>query len=347
MEIKIFDSILHGELKPWTLDTTDTRRFTALIRKAGEVSPSTNAEIQNQLAGLLQDFPILHNWITAQEFPNNKLQSLVCTAQLPDSTSPVTRFYATIISAETIRLYNAFINYPADWNKEIDIPFQTGRLLNSLKVLTKQTNEELKERGFTSEPNSQSHYTHFALHYLKHSLIQLYFAIQKYFEKELPAVTSPEDFYSLDLEEDLSNMLPLDFPTSDRSDKQTKKTKKLSFQFTGNPEKLKTAINQLCRHCELVNESINTQEQLFTVLTSKDLRKDAVKITIGCETTQFRHILEALKTYFSNFKFSTIEHSGVFISKNGTPITAQNLYASKIDNPKTKEEIDSIINQMK
>jgi len=34
MGIKILDSILHGELKPWKLDTVNTRRYTDLVKAA-------------------------------------------------------------------------------------------------------------------------------------------------------------------------------------------------------------------------------------------------------------------------------------------------------------------------
>ena len=59
MEIKILDSILHGELKPWKLDTSNTRHFTELVRTAKAVEPITNAELLKQLTALLADYPPL------------------------------------------------------------------------------------------------------------------------------------------------------------------------------------------------------------------------------------------------------------------------------------------------
>jgi len=34
MEVKILDTIIHGFLKPWKLDTTDIRRFTELVKES-------------------------------------------------------------------------------------------------------------------------------------------------------------------------------------------------------------------------------------------------------------------------------------------------------------------------
>jgi hypothetical protein len=39
MEVKVLDSIMHGVLKPWKIDTTNTRRFTELVKAAKAASP--------------------------------------------------------------------------------------------------------------------------------------------------------------------------------------------------------------------------------------------------------------------------------------------------------------------
>jgi len=49
---------------------------------------------------------------------------------------------------------------------------------------------------------------------------------------------------------------------------------------------------------------------------------------------------------FTNLKLKAIEKTKAFYSKNGTLITAQNLSAGKVDNPKEKGTIDNILKQM-
>jgi uncharacterized protein DUF6617 len=349
MEVKILDSILHGALKPWKLDVSNTRHFTELVKTAKAVSPNTNAGLLKQLIALLADYPDLQKVLT-DETPNDNtpLQQLLFTTSLPKYIDPVTQFYYTLITAETLRFNNAFLQQAANWTELVDIRYQVVKTLTNIRVLAKQTVTELNEQGFASVPDEQSSFVHFALYYLKHSLIQLYFSAQESFKDSLPQVTTLEDFYTSDLEELPSNLLPLHYATPELKGtaKKSLKPQKLSFQFKGDAAKLKTVVTQLCLHCNLINDTTNKEEEVLKVFNSKDLKQDAVKINIGCETAQFRHILDKLKPWFDNLSFAIIEKAGIFHSKNGTLLTAQNLYSSKIDHPKTKEEIDKIINHL-
>ena len=70
------------------------------------------------------------------------------------------------------------------------------------------------------------------------------------------------------------------------------------------------------------------------------------KIYLQCETTQFSYIVDVLKPFFTGFNPTSIERSGKFITKTGTPLKANNLHKNKVHNPKEKEEIDNIIQQL-
>ena len=76
MELKILDSILHSELRPWLLDTTDTRKFSALVKAAKAASPGIlNAELQKQLPELLlSDFPCFAEILAKQRPPTASTQ---------------------------------------------------------------------------------------------------------------------------------------------------------------------------------------------------------------------------------------------------------------------------------
>ena len=121
---------------------------------------------------------------------------------------------------------------------------------------------------------------------------------------------------------------------------------KISFGFTGDKEKLKVAIGQLCQKIDLLNEEQTSADALLAVFTSKDLEANTTKVYLNCETTQFRYIIDKIALQFTNLKLKTIEKTKTFYSKNGTLITAQNLSAGKVDNPKEKGTIDSILKQM-
>ena len=353
MEIKILDSILHGELKPWKLDRPSTKRYIELVRTAKAVSPTTNAELQKQLTTLLADYPPLQKWLaTDTTSSNTALQQLLYSIDLPSCSTPVTHFYAAVITDETLRVYNSFMQQSVNWNTSIDIPFHTIRLLNSLKVLTQQTIAELQERGYSTIPDEQSSFIHFALYYLQHSLIQLYFSIQKVFENNLPLVTTLEDFYSLDLGLPKAQIIELKESTIAPGKEVTSiaqsDNKPFSFGFKGDETKLRNLISVLCNHKNLLDEAVTKPDDFIKLLTTKDIKDKAYKIQIGCETNLFQHIADKLKNTSPKFTYANIGKCNYFLTKNGIPIQASLLSNSKSNNPvpkQTKEEIDKFFKE--
>ena len=342
---------MHGALKPWKMDTTNTRRFTELVKAAKAASPKTIADLQSQMTALLADYSQLKKVLADSAITNDTIQPLSYKTVLPKYTDPITNFYFLVITAETLRVYNSILLKAASLTELVDIQYQINKVLNSIKVLAKQTAAELIERNFTTEPNEQSNHVHYALYYLKHSLIQLYFSIQEKFKASLSQTTTIEDFYLLDLEEPITNIvypILVAEPTSDSQEKNTGNTiqEKFSFGFTGDKDRLKAVIIQLCQKIELLNEDQTSPDTLLKIFTSRDLEAIADKVYLGCETTQFRYIVDKLAPHFTNLKLKAIEKTGAFFSKNGTKITAQNLSAGKVDNPKEKGTIDSILKQL-
>jgi hypothetical protein len=155
----------------------------------------------------------------------------------------------------------------------------------------------------------------------------------------------------LDLEEPVANIVYLELVGEATTNSQAQNSSnniqdKLSFGFTGDKERLKAVIVQLCQKIELLNEDQTSSDTLFKIFTSRDLEAITDKVYLGCETTQFRYIIDKLTPHFTNLKLKTIEKTDAFFSKNGTKITAQNLSAGKVDNPKEKGTIDNILKQM-
>jgi hypothetical protein len=351
MEVKVLDNIIHGVLKPWKLDTTNTRRFTELVKAAKAASPKTNAELLSQLKELLADFPTLQQVLSNEPANDQPLQQLLYKAALPKYKDPITTFYYFVVTAETHRLYNAVLQQTSNLTELVDIRYQVGKILTNTRVLAKQATTELQEQGFTTVPDEQSSFIHFALYYLKHSLIQLYFSVQDTFKDKLKQVTTLEDFYLLDLELPLSTVLKLEYvgPPIEivtAINEAPSGQSKLSFGFHGDVSKLSTVVNQLCSQVELLNEEKTNAEDLLAVFTSKDIQSDAPQIYVGCETVQFRYIVDKFSQHFNNLNPKAIENSGLFFTKRLKPFTAQNLYSNKISNPKNQPTIDNIFKQM-
>ena len=61
MDVKILDSILHGALKPWKINTENSNRFLTLVKTAKAAKPKTYADLNKQLKELLSDYPVLVN----------------------------------------------------------------------------------------------------------------------------------------------------------------------------------------------------------------------------------------------------------------------------------------------
>lgn len=267
MEVKVLDSIMHGVLKPWKIDTTNTRRFTDLVKTAKAVSPNTNAELLSQLTALLVDYPSLQKIVADETIGNTALQQLLYKTDLPKYKDAVTHFYLFVITAETLRVFNAVLQQAANWTELVDIRYQVGKTLTNVRVLAKQVTTELNEQGFTTVPDAQSNVVHFALYYLKHSLIQLYFSIQEQFKASLSQTTTLEDFYLLDLnlpKTQINELVKVEIET-EKAEKPTTK-EKLSFGFKGTEAKLKSVITQLNNQVEFLNESKCSTEDLVTKL---------------------------------------------------------------------------------
>lgn len=349
MEIKILDSILRRELKPWKIDTTNKRRFTLLVRTANAVSPKTIIELQNQLKALVTDYPSLQKALDA-ETPNTNtaLQPLFFKLDLPKYNDLITQFYYSVIKAETLRVFNIFLQQTASLTEQIDIRYEAVVMLKRIGALTQQTAKELRERGFATIPDEQSNLIHFALYYLKHSLIILYFSIQETFKDSLVQVITLEDFYLQELEEPFTTIPEL-VHTDSETESNPKKIvnpKKLTFDFTGKREKLKPVINQLCMQIELLNEQVSPADTFLELLLSKDIKPSAVRIQLGCDNKNFRHVIEQLMPYFNSLSFINIEHSKSFYSKRGTLLRANNFSKAISFDPKEKATIDNIFKQM-
>lgn len=210
MEVKILDSIIHGDLKPWTIDTTDQRRFTGLLKAANAALPNTNTVLLSQLNALLADYPDLLKKLK-KDTPrnNNDLVNHFYKIDLPKFKDPVTQFYQKVISIEALRFFNAYLQQAANWIDPIDIYHQVNNTLTSIRVLASQTNEELQERGFASVPDVQSDFIHFTLYTLKQTLTALFFGVQERFKTQLTEITTEDFFYINYLNEAYPEVSPL------------------------------------------------------------------------------------------------------------------------------------------
>lgn len=345
MEIKILNSILHKELRPWIIDTGN-KAITEKLKKVGTKEPNNFDDLTQQIKILITDYPDLSKWLDKQKYNSTSPTTpLYFSTELPGFTDVSTKYYSLLISKEVLRIFNAFLLKSNSWNNKVEIIYHTNMLLRNIMALTRQVFKEMEERGFEEEQEKYS-LSHFVLQYLKYNLITLYFSVQKVHKEVLEQLLTLEDFYLLELNQPLEKMQELTFTGNDTKEVNAAKAKKkLTFGFNGDKEKLGLVISQLNTQIELLDEHTSSSN-LLEVLTSKAITKKSFKIRLGCETVQFIYLIDKLSYHFNNLTPKAIQESEIFFSKGNTLIKAQNLYKNKISKPKNQETIDKIIKHL-
>ena len=334
---------------PWAIDLK-SKSLGEKIKALGNREPETLEELNQQVKTIIADLPDLVAWLNkTSQSSSEKPNELHFSSEIPQYHNSITKYYSLLKSKEILRVFNVYFIQSLKWTNRIDIIYHTTVILRNLKSLTKQVNSELSQRGFEDFPDDQCDPIHFTLFLLKLELINLYFSIQEVQKDNLEEAITLEDFYLLELNDPISAIRKI-YPTKDKdliaADKKTKAVHKINFGFKGKAVNLKTIITQLNLKVDLLNEAKTSTEDLISVLTSKNLIPGSAEIYLDCETAVFRDIYDQLKLLFTNFTLTGIEKSKVFYSKNGTLLTAQNLSSSKIENSKSKEEINKIFNYL-
>lgn len=205
MEIPILDSILHRDLRPWKIDTTNKKRFSELVKPANTGSPGTCAELQKQLKTFLSDFPAEQKNLAASP-PTAKavLHPTFYEIELPKPFDVFSQFYFYIITKETLRDSNLLIQANEALTNETDIRYNAKLALKSIKRLIKKTAEELKASGYTAFPDSKSELKHFVLFTLKQMLMALFFEVQERYRTVLSDFETEESLCLTVLNENYS-----------------------------------------------------------------------------------------------------------------------------------------------
>ena len=207
----------------------------------------------------------------------------------------------------------------------------------------------ISKRNISGDLSNDENYI---INYLKIKAIHIYLELQeqygKYSDKAKYTVSEIAEKYFDDTEFNESIFIKTVISKKEKVKKSSKKTRKAktSFGFKYNDtSSLLSVLQKLQLRIDLLDNRTDIKE-LHNVLTAKDYTEINTQIYIQCETTQFRYIVDILKPYFTNFNPTSIERSGKFKTKTDTPMTANNLHKNKVHNPKQKEEIDKIIEQL-
>lgn len=358
IELSLFNSILHGSLRPWKLDTSNTKYYSRMVSNSSFTSLKGGiTQFENELNEIasehkfniskLEDLQIYFDYTQQESFAEINLQLIIIAE--PQPTNVTARFYFYLIKNEVTRLTNTMFqvltkDMDESHKKALPYHFHT-RIVDLLKDIP-------KTQGLIEPTDTLSI---FVIETLKLQTIRLLLETEHLYEHLLEKEISDKyqifgDYLDQDIPEDnfyqKSEHLAhfQDIIMFGKKDEKVKysNSNKITFGFKGDKEKLLSVLNRLHLKINLLQEEKTAVEQLYKVLTSKELKLGIHPIYFNCETTQLRYIIDKLSPYFDKLKFSIIERSQLFYSSNNTLINAQNLSSSKVDEPKEKATIDEI-----
>ena len=338
MELKIFNEILFGQLRPWLFKANEVNELKVQLRKIKPLEDCDAREIIDNISLL-----------TEQIFSKSKVSHIsrpTFTTPLSESYDLESTYYKLLIDNAVLFYFNETISNPYIISLKDDVPYQIGvKSLKAIAILSRKANEEIVERDFVKEADNLSE---FVLHYFRNSLIALYFSIQDHFQDGLLNVYDSQNQFSMFELEDTSVNIDLVKCKKPSISLANVGTKAFSFGFKGELGKLTNLINLLCTHENFLNESITKPEKFITLLTSEDIESFDGTIHFGCNTNLLVYILEQLKKSCPKLTFANIDRSSIFYSDNGTLIKQSLLSNSKSKNQISKEakaQIDNIFNE--
>lgn len=122
---------------------------------------------------------------------------------------------------------------------------------------------------------------------------------------------------------------------------ETPDNKTFSFGYHPGPRELKPIMDALQLRINIFKDPSDV-DFFIKAFTCEDLTKVRKTFKLGCQTNQFKSVMEYLEDYSTNFNPASIEKSGLFISKKGKSITANCINASNTDSMKSKHAIHNI-----
>jgi len=365
MELTILRSILLGQLRPWLAKNQNTKFFSNNLTP-NFLNPKNGIdEYYILLKGIYNDKELFKDdsLTIYLKQPTSKInqqikEPLVTLQPQQTATNPIERFYFALIKNEVTRISNNVLQAILRDIKDIDRKYIINSIKSNIVSLLSIIGEN-QNIIKTQEETSKN-----IISVLQNNTIRLLLEIELLYPHYLSSI--PSDKYQI-----FSEYLKIDVPDEEKYYKESSLLREISnlstqvskniitqkldipdafsFKFKGDAKILKTVINQLTLNFDLIKDP-TTENDLYEVLTSKNLTSDSPIIYLNCETIVFKYFIEAIKIYFKNFNPTTMEKSKLFRSKDNPNkyIKAQTIYSSKSeDYDDKKASISNIINQMK
>jgi len=334
MDLTIYNQILYGELKPWHSTDQDKKFYRQNLRPEFQ-KPKSNTQFYSALKELLNNkqsffvddgLDIYQTIATTKK--NTEITEPLVKVDLKNPTSAVERFYHYLILNETTRISNRIYN---TYTRDISDISKKGIVQDAVKSIK----DLLLKIGTDNSSFPNDDLTNYVIDQLILNLIRLLKEVELLFPDDLFSIPSTK-------EEIYGELLQQDVPENDITETtalfstvkgmllgvdsfKLDRDSRVSFGFKGNAENLKVVLYAIQREIELLNIDKTTVQQLYTVLTSKDLTIGAPQVYIKCQSNLFNHTWRKLKTEFTNLGAKAIADTNLFYTLNGKPFTKSNL----------------------
>ncbi len=258
-------------------------------------------------------------------------------------------YYQKLIFNETESIVASFVKEFPENATTPENKYSFTLLLNKFDKYLNDIATYINKRGITADLNNDDNYI---INYLKVSAIRIYAELQEQYGQysETPQFTIQEiaEKYFNDIDFDTSKIEKVDISkkVAVKKTSNLKRKPKTSFGYKNNDTSTLLTVLKLVNLKIDLLDNRTTVEQLHELLLAKDFTNTESQIYLQCETTQFSYLVTKLKPFFIYFNPTAIERSGKFVTKTGTLLKANNLHKNKVHNPKEKEEIDKIIQQL-
>ncbi|NRB60397.1 MAG: hypothetical protein HRU50_10735 [Winogradskyella sp.] len=280
---------------------------------------------------------------------NSKATDAIFKVNFKKPLNAKKEYYQKLIFNETESIVASFVKEFPENATTPENKYSFTILLNKFDKYLNDIAAYINKRGITVDLNNDDNYV---INYLKISAIRIYTELQEQYGQysESPQFTIQEiaEKYFNDIDFDASKIEKVDISKKATVKKTSnfKRKPKTLFGYKNNDTSgLLKVLNDLQLRVDLLDNR-TTVQQLYDLLIAKDFTEVNTQIYLQCETTQFSYIVDVLKPFFTGFNPTSIERSGKFITKAGTQLKANNLHKNKVHNPKEKEEIDNIIQQL-
>jgi hypothetical protein len=364
MELNLFTSVLSGTLKPWA-NGIDNNKFYSNNTTLELVKPTNYDLFYTELKRTLgSDHEIFQKdsfeiyLVQKNKKDPSKISFPLLGFHFAIAQSPSERFYFAIIQNESNRLFQRLYDTLSKDIKQYDRATIVNTFHSNLKHVLSLSGSVLEH--ISSGPSDHIN----IINHLQSNIIALIIQTQLLYSDYLKTIPLDKfqiygEILKIDYPKDFDNWVK---PTNSlssltaqlkeiESDLPLKKyipDNALSFKYLGDKPKLKTFLVKLNKSIELLSPQSSTDE-LYEIFISKDLSEINTPIYLGCDTIEFRYILDAIKNKFANLSPTSVGNSGLFRSQDHPDkiMGRDTLYSSKPKfDTKNKSIIDEIVKEL-